>query len=349
MGSTISLPAMSFDQHDRAVLDFVQTIKATEVSKRGALVRADYEERKQQWAAEHGRTPVSVADVADVMRDSVAWKFDRALWRFSQEMMYGRIREALLPEKDDLLAFLDVPVPAPLGSEELDPNLAMPAYYETDYHVQPGGMHRDRLVPFVTKVSNDVFSGGRSKNFEFQAQAVAAIPAGNWGRIVDLGAGFKSAIVIKQRFPESEVYGIDLSGPLVKFGHRLAEAMGLAIHMSQQNAEHTNFPDGFFDVVFSTLLFHEIPDAAARNVICESYRILKPGGWFVMDDTPTYDRLDPFAAFESDWNTANNVEPYWTAACNRDYPALLREAGFHDIEVSAVLPGRPLRITRARK
>jgi ubiquinone/menaquinone biosynthesis C-methylase UbiE len=346
-------PAAELPQNERAVLDFIQEIKRTETSHRGALAHQDYVARAAVWTAEHGRPPATLDEVGEVLAHSPVWKFDRALWRFTQEYMYNRIRENLVGMREELEAFLDSPTPDAPGTLRLDPTLAMPWYFMADFHVQPGGMWKDALVPFVTVISNDVFSGGRSVNYEFQAGAARAIPDGDYERILDLGCGFKSTFALKERWPTAEVHGIDLSAPLLKFAHKLAAKKGLAIHFSQQNAERTNFPDASFDVVYSTILFHEIPDEAAVNVIREGYRLLKPGGWFVMDDSPTYDRVDPFAAYLSDWNTEHNVEPFWRQASQRDYPRLLREAGFSfvwDPREGSDAPGAlGPRINKARK
>ncbi|MCS6800704.1 MAG: class I SAM-dependent methyltransferase [Chloroflexota bacterium] len=346
-------PAVEMPQNERAVLDFIQEIKRTESSHRGALVLEEYAAREALWAAERGRRPATLEEAGEVIAGSVVWKFDRALWRFTQEYMYNRIRENLVERQAELAAFLDSPTPDAPGTLRLDPSLEMPWYFAADFHVQPGGMWKDALVPFVTVISNDIFSGGRNVNYEFQANAALAIPEGEYERILDLGCGFKSTFALKERWPAAEVHGIDLSAPLLKFAHKLAAKKGLAIHFSQQNAEQTTFPDAFFDVVYSTILFHELPDEAAVNVIREAYRLLKPGGWFVMDDTPTYDRLDPFAAYLSDWNTEHNVEPFWRQASRRDYPRLLREAGFSfvwDPRTGNDAPGAlGPRINKARK
>jgi ubiquinone/menaquinone biosynthesis C-methylase UbiE len=346
-------PAAELAQNERAVLDFIQEIKRTEGSHRGAIVRDDYAAREAAWAAAHGRRPATLEEVAEAIGDSPTWKFDRALWRFTQEYMYNRIRENLVGMREALAAFLDVPTPEAKGTLRLDPSLEMPWYFAADFHVQPGGMWKDALVPFVTVISNDIFSGGRSINYEFQAGAARAIPDGDYQRVLDLGCGFKSTFVLKERWPNAEVHGIDLSAPLLKYAHKLAAKKGLEIHFSQQNAERTNFPDEYFDVVYSTILFHEIPDEAAVNVIREGYRLLKPGGWFVIEDSPTYDRVDPFEAYVSDWYTENNVEPFWRQASQRDYPALLRAAGFSfvwDPRLGNDAPGAlGPRINKARK
>ena len=43
-------------------------------------------------------------------------------------------------------------------------------------------------------------------------------------------------------------------------------------------AEHTQLPDGSQDLVSACLLFHELPQSAAKEIMQEAHRILKPGG-----------------------------------------------------------------------
>lgn len=43
-------------------------------------------------------------------------------------------------------------------------------------------------------------------------------------------------------------------------------------------AESTGVPDGSQDLVSACLLFHELPQTAAQDVVREAFRVLKPGG-----------------------------------------------------------------------
>ena len=43
-------------------------------------------------------------------------------------------------------------------------------------------------------------------------------------------------------------------------------------------AEHTQLPDSSQDLVSACLLFHELPQTAAQDIVQEAFRILKPRG-----------------------------------------------------------------------
>ncbi|MCS6801428.1 MAG: class I SAM-dependent methyltransferase [Chloroflexota bacterium] len=335
------------DQPDRATMEFIKTLKAhTTATLSAALAaRVDAEAERRRDA---GASPLTVEEVAALVSPDFRWQADRFIARQTQEMMWTRLFEATSRHAAELLAWLDEPVPQPLGSLTLDPALEIPAYFEVEYHIQPGGMHRQPLIPFVLATGQVVYHAGRNDRWALKRSVAEMIPDGAYERILDMACGIGQSIIpIKERFPAAEVYGIDLAAPLLKYAHKLAEHLGLALHLSQQNAEQTTFPDNWFDVVTSCILFHEIPDEAAYNVIAEGYRLTKPGGYFQIGDTVPYRHLDPFRRFSSDWQTEHNGEPYWRQAGLRDYPALLRAAGFCDIEERPTRAG--LWVTSGRK
>ena len=43
-------------------------------------------------------------------------------------------------------------------------------------------------------------------------------------------------------------------------------------------AEHTQLPNSSQDLVSACLLFHELPQTAAQDIVREAFQILKPGG-----------------------------------------------------------------------
>ncbi len=50
------------------------------------------------------------------------------------------------------------------------------------------------------------------------------------------------------------------------------------IHFQHAAAEAMNLPDASQNLVSACLLFHELPQSAAQNIVKEAFRILKPGG-----------------------------------------------------------------------
>ncbi|HEY9847098.1 MAG TPA: class I SAM-dependent methyltransferase, partial [Candidatus Caenarcaniphilales bacterium] len=148
-------------------------------------------------------------------------------------------------------------------------------------------------------------------------------------RILDLGCSVgHSTLPYVDAYPEAEVYGLDIAAPMLRYAHARAESLHKRVHFCQQNAEHTNFETGSFDLIVSHILLHEVPSPAIRNIVRECYRLLAPGGMMLHLDAPQYDTMDPYSACMFDWETANNNEPFWSAMREMDLVALASRVGF---------------------
>jgi SAM-dependent methyltransferase len=96
-------------------------------------------------------------------------------------------------------------------------------------------------------------------------------------RVLEVGVGLGAD---HQRFAEAgaDLYGIDLTERAVEHTAARLRAFGLSSQLATGDAEHLDFPDAFFDVVYSWGVIHHSPDTptAAREIL----RVLKPGGQF---------------------------------------------------------------------
>jgi SAM-dependent methyltransferase len=93
-------------------------------------------------------------------------------------------------------------------------------------------------------------------------------------RILDMGCGvgqFTSAL--KERFPDAEVWGIDVGGPMVRYAHLRASKLGIGANFAQKLAEDTGFPDGHFDIVTSYIMHHEVTAQGTLAIIDEARRV----------------------------------------------------------------------------
>jgi ubiquinone/menaquinone biosynthesis C-methylase UbiE len=129
-------------------------------------------------------------------------------------------------------------------------------------------------------------------------------------------------------YPQAEAHGIDVSAPVLRFGHAIAQHAGLPVHFSQQDAAHTRFPDGHFDLIVSSFFFHEIPLRRTQAVLRECRRLLAPGGVMVHMELPDEASMSDYGNFFWNWDTRNNNEPWYTAYRAQDPLALCAAAGF---------------------
>jgi ubiquinone/menaquinone biosynthesis C-methylase UbiE len=105
----------------------------------------------------------------------------------------------------------------------------------------------------------------------------AALPDG--ARILDVGTGPGNVpIRIGGRLPGVHVDGIDLSARMIAHAADAADAAGVAdrVRFFAEDAAHTSYDDGTFDLVISSMSQHHWPDVP--GVLAELRRILRPDG-----------------------------------------------------------------------
>ena len=181
----------------------------------------------------------------------------------------------------DLLAASDRQGP---GALELNPGMVAPDYTKHEIHNQVGGYMGDPFAGpiyyYGTLVLND---SANQQDFMFDAIAKnMPLPAdGKVRRILENGTGPGQLVTsLKRRFPDAEVWGIDVSGPMVRYAHQRANELGVKVNFAQRLAEANGFPDNYFDIIASSSFHHELTADASAKVFKEAQRSLRPGGIF---------------------------------------------------------------------
>ena len=122
---------------------------------------------------------------------------------------------------------------------------------------------------------------------------IQQLPWNGQGKVLDIGTGAGAlAIELAKRFPESIVRGIDNWGKLWNYSklkcEKNAKLEGVANQVVFQKASASNLPfkDGEFDAIVSNFVYHEVRDIKdKKKLINESFRVLKKGGAFSLQDT----------------------------------------------------------------
>lgn len=101
---------------------------------------------------------------------------------------------------------------------------------------------------------------------------------GAGGRVLDVGCGTGGNLAALEQW--GRVSAIDVSGCPLSFARRRRSAA-----LTQASALVLPYPDRTFDLITAfDLLYHRwINDD--EQVICEIYRVLKPGGWLLVTDS----------------------------------------------------------------
>jgi ubiquinone/menaquinone biosynthesis C-methylase UbiE len=102
-------------------------------------------------------------------------------------------------------------------------------------------------------------------------------------RLLDIGCGTgKFAWRVLERFPRTQVVGLDLSdGMLRAAGPRSAAAAG-RFHLVQGDSERLPFASDSFDVVTCCHSFHHYPHQ--EEAVAQMHRVLRPGGKLLIID-----------------------------------------------------------------
>lgn len=215
---------------------------------------------------------------------------------------------------------------------QLDPALEMPDYIKFDFHLQPGGYVGDALAGEVYHHGTNAFYMGFNAGDMVHNGLVACgqEPAsGGVERALDLATGIgQCATALRQRYPEAEVWGLDPSEPLLRYAHKRAQGMNLPVRFKQARGEATGFGDGYFDLINSYILFHEIPFSATEKVVQEMHRILRPGGVLNIYDFPVGDPMTPETRYMFELDHRDNGEPWSIDLMESDFDGLLKSAGF---------------------
>ncbi|ERT05233.1 methyltransferase domain protein [Lyngbya aestuarii BL J] len=125
--------------------------------------------------------------------------------------------------------------------------------------------------------------------------------------------------------PNVQTMGLDLSPYMLAVAkHQDTQA---DITWKHANAEKTDFPDDFFDVVTLQFLIHELPRQATRNIFQEALRILRPGGCLALVDnnpkSPVIQNLPPVL-----FTLMKSTEPWSDDYYTFEVEAALKEIGF---------------------
>ncbi|MGM0431132.1 MAG: methyltransferase domain-containing protein [Spirochaetota bacterium] len=147
---------------------------------------------------------------------------------------------------------------------------------------------------------------------------------------VDLGSGRGTDVIrLAQDAGESGfAYGIDISDGMLSKARKNAKKLGVAnVEFKKSTLEAIPLENDTADLLISNCTINHAADK--QQVWNEVYRILKPGGRFVVSDiyslepVPEMYRNDPTAVAEC-----------WAGSVTREiYARQLREAGFSDVQI----------------
>lgn len=122
-----------------------------------------------------------------------------------------------------------------------------------------------------------------NKNFFKKVESYLAVK--DYEKVLDIGSGTSSfSIFLKNENPTLGIYDIDGSKEMLRIAKKKLEDESLNIKLEEALAENIPYEDNYFDKIVAVFLFSYIPKTIKPYALKELYRVLKPGGKFIIVD-----------------------------------------------------------------
>ena len=286
--------------------------------------------------------------VLGLIEDDLIVQTSGRTWLSNQQITWKILQDYFHDNADKYIAEMEEADNVGPGKLELNPDLEIPKYAKHEIHIQPGGYVGDPFAGHMYHYgTNSFYSGNIGDNEQDQIHIGVSerlpLPEDNEvKRVLILGCGMgQLSTALAERFPNAEVWGIDVGGPMVRYAHMRANDLGVKINFAQRLAEDTKFPDNHFDIVTSYIIHHELPQDAARAVIAEAYRVTRPGGYYYpIDFRSGGNKGRPYGQYRRWWDHRWNDEVWSREYHTMNFEGELEKAGFTmNNDTPAALPG----------
>jgi ubiquinone/menaquinone biosynthesis C-methylase UbiE len=145
-----------------------------------------------------------------------------------------------------------------------------------------------------------------------------------WHHVLDVGCGTGTlALMIKRRFPDAAVTGIDPDAKALVRGGLKAKNAGVRVQFDRGFGDALPYAEASFDRVLSSFMFHHLDRGEKAGMLREARRVLKPDGRLLLVDFAGRDAPGALGRrMHSHARLADNTEA--------DVLGLMRDAGLDD-------------------
>lgn len=329
------LPKLDLESYD----GFLTGLRIWSGSASGRLARDRFTKAVTD-AGLNPRDDIPATDVFDLVEDDHIIGTGARLRTSGQQLMWKALQLHYHEHADAYLAEMEATDNVGPGKLELNPDMEIPNYTKYEIHMQPGGYVGDPFAGHMYHYGTNNFY--RAENYQDEihrnlASQMATPKDGKVLRILDMGCGTgQLTAALKERFPDAEVWGVDIGGPMVRYAHMRCVDLGIEANFRQALAEETQFEDGYFDIVTSYILHHEVPAEKTKEIINEAYRVLRPGGVYFPVDFQTgagRGRRDNAYGNFTRWRDHRWNEEVWRLEyATVDFNGEMRKTGFEVVD-----------------
>ena len=336
---------IDFTFEERTRQDFASSMRRYVLNDLAGHMKSVYEHKVEpNFEKAKGRKPETAREVHAAMKPEPIFKYYSSVRVNTQEMVWRSVIDGVKREQDDLnrrAQVLSQSTENVSGTLELDPKFDLPRYLsELDIHLVPGSYHEEHAPNDVSQGAIyehgvDVFAmrllGGRGEDItqSVSKYIAAKYPDFKPKKILDLGCAYgRSTLPWKDEFPDAEVHGVEAAAPALRYGHARAQSYGVEAHFHQGDAADPPFEDESFDLIYSCMLLHEMPQPQVAQSFKRAHEMLKPGGLMLHYELPPNTETSPYDGFYLDWDSYYNKEPFYRSLRDMDANGVMAQAGF---------------------
>ncbi|WP_373480153.1 class I SAM-dependent methyltransferase [Geminocystis sp.] len=226
-----------------------------------------------------------------------------------------------------------------------NPDIIYPDYYLTSFHAyDKGNMSWEaawELESAAYSVHSTIYSktpqvdgdGNLRKNYhEVLLSEIPFYPE----NILDFGCGVGlSTFALQENYPHSNISGLDLSPYFLAVANYQSKKKNKSINWIHNAAESNNLNPESFDLISSFLMFHELPQTAAENIILSASKLIKKGGYFgIMDMNPQSDNYQKMPRYVL--TLLKSTEPYLDEYFSLDINSIFLKYGFSNPKIITI-------------
>jgi cyclopropane fatty-acyl-phospholipid synthase-like methyltransferase len=204
-------------------------------------------------------------------------------------------------------------------------------------HIEEGANGDDptlvaRIVATYTDLITRVYCYIRFRIIPLRFLAEMSQYVGPTDRVLDIGCGFGLfTLYFALQHPHAHFVGVDRSVRRILAARRAAAALGVGnvtfLDMDVRQF-HSHEP---CDTVVMLDVLHHLPPSDGESLVAAIFRLLVPGGVFLLKDVTTRPRWMLYFTFLLDWLMNPRDAFFYRSAAV--WTALLRRAGFAAVEV----------------
>jgi ubiquinone/menaquinone biosynthesis C-methylase UbiE len=167
----------------------------------------------------------------------------------------------------------------------------------------------------------------------FRMPVVKALEVAPGQRILDLGCGTATlSLLIGANTAAGLIVGLDIDPVMLYTGQKKVAQSGALVSLTRGSADCLPYGNDSFDSAVSSLMLHHLETEQKRRMLCEAWRVLKPGGKVLVLDFGPVGSGNVARAAAAVFGRFERIDDNLSGRI----PDFLREAGFADVQVADV-------------